>query len=88
MITVLSSMDDSDVKDILGTSSEAITRSNLARVNAKKALDAGCEGLVVSGTSVKEIREEYGNDYDFLIVSPGIRPSDSPRDDHNNTLTP
>lgn len=88
MVTVLSSMDDADVQDMLSPSESAITRSGLALLNARNALDAGCEGLIVSGKSVKEIKDEYANDYDFIIVSPGIRPADTAKDDHKNTLTP
>ncbi len=86
MITVLSSMDDADVKDIISNSEANVSRSALACLNAEKALDAGCEGLIASGEAVKDIRDKFGKD--FLIVSPGIRLGGSASDDHKNTLTP
>ena len=54
---------------------------------AQQALDAGCEGLIASGTSVRYLRREL-RDREFLIVTPGIRPRDSGYDDHKRTLTP
>ena len=38
----------------------------------KDLLDRGCEGLVVSGTSIRACREELGRE--VTLVSPGIRP--------------
>ena len=54
---------------------------------AQKALDAGCEGLIASGSSVRALRREL-HDREFLIVTPGIRTADSGHDDHKRTLTP
>lgn len=86
MLTALSSWDDVDMKDFFGMDSPPPLRDYI-RLKAKKALEAGCDGLIASGESVKQIRQEF-KDRDFLIVSPGIRPEGSPHDDHKRTLTP
>ena len=87
MVTALSSWDETDIKDFLNTSNPDVTLTNYIYYKAKAALDAGCEGLIASGRSVKDLRGRFG-DRNFLIVTPGIRPSDFPRDDHKRTLTP
>jgi orotidine-5'-phosphate decarboxylase len=53
---------------------------------AKKALEAGCHGLIASGSSVRRIRGQFGDEP--LIVTPGIRPQGSSANDHKRTLTP
>jgi len=87
MITALSSMDDSDIRDIYLTSDEHITTSAIVKLRAERALEAGCEGLIASGESVKELRESF-KDRDFIIVTPGIRPVGAGKDDHKRSLTP
>lgn len=85
MVTLLSSMDGSD----LGTpgAGPALDVSTIVRQRAKRALDAGCEGLVASGQSVRELREAFPNRA-FLIVTPGIRPAGESQDEHKRSLTP
>lgn len=87
MITALSSMDDVDIRDVYCTSNNDVNLSAVVNMRAQKALEAGCEGLIASGPSVKELREVF-KDKDFLIVSPGIRLPGSSHDDHKRTLTP
>ena len=86
MLTVLSSMDASDLAELSPDGATADTDS-VVRRRALQALDAGCEGLIASGSSVRELRREF-RDREFLIVTPGIRPRDSGHDDHKRTLTP
>jgi orotidine-5'-phosphate decarboxylase len=50
------------------------------------ALSAGLDGVVASGREVAIIREHCGSQ--FLIVTPGIRPSWTPPDDQKRTITP
>ncbi len=83
MLTVLSSQDDEDVHEIYGTSA---TLDDVVRMRARKAIDAGCDGLIASGQSIQKLREEFGRN--FLIVAPGIRPKGSSTDDHKRTRTP
>lgn len=87
MVTVLSSMDDADVRDMSLTRDPQMDVSSTVRLRAQGALDAGCEGLIASGESVRELRKEFKGD-EFLIVTPGIRPEGTGQDDHKRSLTP
>ena len=87
MLTVLSSMDDTDLENLYPGGHAGGTLAGVVRLRARMALDAGCEGLVASGESVKDLRE-YFWDRQFLIVAPGIRPESAARDDHKRSLTP
>ena len=86
MLTVLSSMDATDLKE-LSLDGATIDTETVVKGKAQQALDAGCEGLIASGSSVRDLRREF-RDREFLIVTPGIRPRDSGHDDHKRTLTP
>ena len=87
MVTVLSSMDDTDLRDMYSAGDGQTNVSETVRIRARQALDAGCEGLIASGESVRELREHFW-DRQFLIVTPGIRPEGVTRDDHKRSLTP
>ncbi len=52
---------------------------------AMLAKDAGLDGAVCSVYEAAKVREKFGND--FLIVTPGIRPKDYPRDDQSRVAT-
>lgn len=52
----------------------------------EQALDAGATGLVVSGQEIAAARRRFGEG--VLLVSPGIRPSNAPADDHKRSLSP
>ena len=86
MLTVLSSVDAADLKELSPDGTLPDTDAIVLR-RAQQALDAGCEGLIASGSSVRALRRELRN-REFLIVTPGIRPADSGQDDHKRTLTP
>lgn len=83
MLTVLSSMDDKDIKELYGNDA---TLEKIISYTARKALEANCHGLIASGDSVRQLREEFGDN--FIIVTPGIRPEGSSTDDHKRSLTP
>jgi orotidine-5'-phosphate decarboxylase len=53
---------------------------------AEMAKAAGLDGVVSSPREVRRLREACGRD--FLIVTPGVRPSGSEPDDQARTLTP
>ena len=76
-LTLLSSQDQSDL-DL------ALEQFILHR--AQQAKEAGCDGLIVSGREISLVRERVGEE--LIIVSPGIRPSGAPKDDHKRALTP
>ncbi|MDQ4144063.1 MAG: orotidine-5'-phosphate decarboxylase [Actinomycetota bacterium] len=85
-VTVLTSLDDSDLSDIGigGRAPDQVLR--LAEV----ALDSGVPGLVCSPLEVGLIRERFGSSVDggpFLVV-PGIRTDASGGDDQKRTLSP
>jgi orotidine-5'-phosphate decarboxylase len=67
-VTVLTSLDDNDLKD-LGFACDART---LVLSRAKRALEIGCDGVISSGLEAAELRKLHGDK--FLVVSPGIRP--------------
>lgn len=81
-VTVLTSMEDADLVDDLGT---APRLRDLVVSRARRALEAGCDGVVASGAEARALRDALGDD--FLVVSPGIRPT--PRgDDQRRVVTP
>ncbi|MPZ42779.1 MAG: orotidine-5'-phosphate decarboxylase [Betaproteobacteria bacterium] len=67
-VTVLTSLDDGDLKD-LGFQCDAVT---LVLSRARRALQIGCDGVVSSGLEAPGLRDHCGDK--FVIVTPGIRP--------------
>jgi orotidine-5'-phosphate decarboxylase len=53
---------------------------------AALAKDAGLDGVIASGREAAEIRRAVGGD--FLIVTPGVRPSGSEAQDQTRAVTP
>jgi orotidine-5'-phosphate decarboxylase len=81
-VTVLTSMDAEDVREMgFACDVEALV---LAR--AKKALDAGVDGVIASAREAAEIRKETSNK--LMVVTPGIRPRDSSSDDQKRVASP
>ena len=85
MVTALSSIDTADVRG--ASANPGLDIDDYAIGKARDALDAGCDGLIASGTSVRRLRSAFPG-RDFLVVAPGIRPSGAGSDDHKRTLTP
>ena len=81
-VTVLTSVDEAAWQEIGGKYSIAETVKNLA----KMAKEAGVDGTVSSPYEAKEIRQMNGPD--FLIVTPGIRPSFAVANDQKRFTTP
>jgi len=81
-VTVLTSLDAEDIKD-LGFDCSV---EHLVIHRAKKTLEAGCDGVITSGEEAMRIREALGDK--LLIVTPGIRPAGSPRQDQKRAVTP
>lgn len=81
-VTILTSMDQQDLKDtgISHTVEEQV--SELARF-AKKS---GLEGVVCSAMELSSIKEQCGKE--FKTIVPGIRPEGSSCDDQNRIMTP
>jgi orotidine-5'-phosphate decarboxylase len=82
-VTVLTSLTREVLRDELGIQYGVKTH---VRHLAGLALRAGLDGVVSSANEVEIIRNHCGKD--FLIVTPGIRPSWTPPDDQKRTMTP
>lgn len=82
-VTVLTSMNNESLKNELCTQHGIKTH---VRHLAALALKAGLDGVVASPHEISMIKQHCGND--FIIVTPGIRPSWTPPDDQRRTATP
>ena len=81
-VTVLTSMDAGDIKE-MGFECNV---EELVIARAKKALEVGVDGVVASAREAAELRKQTSNK--LMIVSPGIRPSGSAKDDQKRVATP
>lgn len=85
-VTALTSLDQGDLED-LGFQCDA---HSLVLSRARRALEAGCDGVVSSGLEVSALRESV--DHALITVCPGIRPvfNDElpPQDDQQRVVTP
>nr|MBV6630028.1 orotidine-5'-phosphate decarboxylase [Oceanococcus sp. HetDA_MAG_MS8] len=82
-VTALTSLDRGDLDD-LGFACDV---DALVLSRAKRALEAGCDGVVSSGMEVQALRA--AGLQDLIAVTPGIRPVDNrPSDDQKRVLTP
>lgn len=81
-ITVLTSFDDTTWSGIGGQ----LPIADQVRRLALLAKDAGVDGVVASPLEAKLIREACGDD--FLIVTPGIRPTFAAANDQKRIATP
>lgn len=81
-VTVLTSLDQGDLKD-LGFEVD-VHRLVLSR--ARRALELGCDGVVSSGLEARALKDHLGER--LLIVTPGIRPVENrPVDDQKRVVT-
>jgi len=82
-VTVLTCLDRGDLDD-LGFQCDV---QQLVLSRARRALAAGCAGVVSSGIEAEAIRSEIGER--LMVVTPGIRPVDNrAEDDQKRVLTP
>lgn len=80
-VTVLTSLDQGDLDD-LGFRCD-IEKLVLSR--ARRALEAGCDGVISSGMEAPALKRELGDR--LLVVTPGIRPVENrPSDDQKRTV--
>jgi orotidine-5'-phosphate decarboxylase len=82
-VTVLTSMTEATWKDSIGipeTPAQTVVRW------AKMAVDAGAHGIVCSPREIEIVRGVIGDE--SLIVTPGIRPEWSTKDDQARIMTP
>jgi len=80
-VTVLTSLDQGDLLD-LGFTCDVRA---LVLSRARRALEAGCDGVISSGLEAPALRDEIGPR--LLVVTPGIRPVENkPADDQKRTV--
>lgn len=81
-VTVLTSMDASDLADIgltLTPEEQVIRLASLAK-------NSGLDGVVCSAMEAQALKKKLGNA--FCLVTPGIRPADASADDQRRIVTP
>lgn len=82
-VTVLTSLDRGDLDD-LGFKCDV---EELVLSRARRALEAGCDGVVSSGMEAEKLRASI--DHRLMVVTPGIRPVDNrPVDDQKRVVSP
>ena len=81
-VTVLTSLDETDLKDI------NISKSPLEQVKSLALMtkESGLDGVVASPKEISAIREAVGQD--FSIVTPGVRPTWAAVGDQKRVTTP
>ena len=81
-VTVLTSLDRGDLDDLgFGCDVEKLVLSR-----ARRALEAGCDGVISSGLEARLLRE--GVDDKLIVVTPGIRPVENrPSDDQKRVVS-
>ncbi len=81
-VTALTSLDRGDLVD-MGFDCDV---PELVLSRARRALDAGCDGVISSGLEAARLREHL--DARLLVITPGIRPVDNrPVDDQKRVVT-
>lgn len=81
-VTLLTSMHDSDLAE-LGIAGDA--QQNVLRL-ARLTQDCGLDGVVCSAREVSALRQALGGE--FLLVTPGIRPTQAALGDQARVATP
>ena len=81
-VTALTSLDRGDLND-LGFDCDV---SELVLSRAKRALEAGCDGVISSGIEAPLLRKHINEK--LLVITPGIRPVDNkPCEDQKRVVT-
>jgi len=81
-VTALTSLDRGDLDD-MGFSCDV---PELVLSRARRALEAGCDGVVSSGLEAARLRDQLGPR--LLVVTPGIRPVENrPADDQKRVVS-
>ncbi|HEV2717390.1 MAG TPA: orotidine-5'-phosphate decarboxylase [Terriglobales bacterium] len=81
-VTVLTSMDETDLEEI-GARGKLLDQ--VVRL-AELAIRNGCQGIVTSAHETAQVRSRLG--HDFAIVNPGIRPAGADHEDQSRVVTP
>jgi orotidine-5'-phosphate decarboxylase len=81
-VTVLTSLDRGDLDDL----GFECSIGELVLSRARRALEAGCDGVISSALEVPRLRELL--DRRLLVITPGVRPVDNrPSDDQKRVAT-
>jgi orotidine-5'-phosphate decarboxylase len=82
-VTILTSLDEAFLEDVLGIektlNDEVVDLASIAK-------SAGLGGVVASAEEIALIKGCCGED--FIVVTPGIRPRDAKKDDQKRSATP
>lgn len=81
-VTVLTSMDDADLKE----AGYAGSVKDLVAARAAQARDAGMDGIVCSPEETTTLRRIVGDD--LVLVTPGVRPAGAAAGDQKRVMTP
>ena len=81
-VTVLTSLDDDDLREM----GYALGARALVERRVRQAIDCGCDGVIASPHEAALARAIGGPD--FLVVTPGVRPSGVSLDDQARAATP
>ncbi|MDG6099800.1 orotidine-5'-phosphate decarboxylase [Alteromonas sp. ZYF713] len=81
-VTVLTSMDQAQLNDVVPEVSPAGQVKKLAQLTA----DSGLDGVVCSAKEAVMLRETHSDE--FLLVTPGIRPAGADVGDQKRVMTP
>jgi len=82
-VTILTSINNEILKNELLNDNDT---EKLVLKYAQNAKEAGLDGVVASAEELKIIKKELGDD--FLVLTPGIRPVWSVKDDQKRIVTP
>jgi len=82
-VTVLTSLDNKDLKDL---KINVENTGDYVLHLAKMAKESGVDGIVCSPLEIEKIKKELGND--FITLTPGIRPSWASKGDQKRVMTP
>ncbi|WP_241569131.1 orotidine-5'-phosphate decarboxylase [Rosenbergiella collisarenosi] len=81
-VTVLTSMDETDLHGLGITDSPSAHAEKLAKLTK----ECGVEGVVCSAHEAVQFKQRFGKE--FLLVTPGIRPEGSEQGDQRRIMTP
>ncbi|QJD57764.1 orotidine-5'-phosphate decarboxylase [Pseudomonas sp. gcc21] len=81
-VTVLTSLEQEDLQEVGIDIEPMVQVQRLARLTQ----ECGLDGVVCSAREARALRGALGDE--FLLVTPGIRPSDSSADDQKRIVTP
>jgi orotidine-5'-phosphate decarboxylase len=83
-VTVLTSLSEASLKDVMGETNRTLEEEVL--MLARMASSAGLDGVVASPEEIVPIKEACGKE--FIVLTPGVRPQGSEMSDQKRVLTP